>query len=151
MDSKLITVQRNRKLGKTKIPRLNSDEANALINRSSLNQLTAFQQVRTPTHYLQSTTLTTTSGLGSNYTSYTDPIDSSLNSLVSDNKKGKFNANAPGTSSSFLESDMALTDEYLYVPEGEHPRFMSPQKMNQNYESACYGGEFDWLVNFNRI
>jgi hypothetical protein len=80
--------------------------------------------------------LTTTSGLGSNYTSYTtDPIDSSLNSL----EKKNFNPAAPGTSSSFLESDLPTTDEYLYVPEGEHPRFMSPQRMNQNY----YVGELE--------
>ncbi|CRK92531.1 CLUMA_CG006068, isoform A [Clunio marinus] len=106
--------------------------------RSSLNQLSAFQQARTP-HYLQSTTLTTTSGLGSNYTSYTtDPIDSSLSSLMSDNRKAKF---TPGTSSSFLESDLpTTTDEYLFIPEGENqPRFISPQKMNQHYETTGYG------------
>jgi hypothetical protein len=87
--------------------------------------------------------LTTTSGLGSNYTSYTtDPIDASLNSLISDNKKGNFNSTAPGAPSLFLESDIAHTDEYLYVPEVEMPRFMTPQKVNQNYEQPCYGGEF---------
>jgi hypothetical protein len=63
-----------------------------------------------------------------------DPIDSSLNSL----DKKNFNPVAPGTSSTFLENDIANTDEYLYVPEGEHPRFMSPQRMNQNF----YGGKF---------
>ena len=103
-------------------------------NRSSLNQLPAFQPARTPSHYLQSTTLTTTSGLGSNYTSYTtDRIDSSMNSL----DKKSFHPTAPGTSSSFLESDIAITDEYLYVPEGEQ-RFISPQRVNQNF----YGGKF---------
>lgn len=114
--------------------------------RTSLNQLTAFQQQsRTPSHYLQSTTLTATSGLGSNYTSYTtDPmIDFSMGSLA--DKRAKFHQANAGTSSSFLESDLPTTDEYLYVPEGEHPRFMSPHRMNQNYESN-YGGELD-LIN----
>jgi hypothetical protein len=117
------------------------------VIRSSLN-LSAFQPARTPSHnYLQSTTLTTTSGLGSNYTSYTtDPIDSSLNSLASDNKKENFNPVA--IPSSFLESDIANNDEYLYVPEGEHPRFISPQKMNLQYEPTCYAGEFGWEKSF---
>lgn len=138
-------ARRSRKFGKSSLghEKVKQDRTNQLCSlRSSLNQLTAFQQARTPNHYLQSTTLTTTSGLGSNYTSYTtDQNDSSLSSLMSDNRKPKFNPAAAGTSSSFLESDLAPTDEYLYVPEGEHPRFMSPQKMNQIYESG-YGGEF---------
>lgn len=118
--------------------------------RSSLNQLTAFQHARTPSNYLQSTTLTTTSGLGSNYTSYTtDPIDSSLGSFVDDNKKPRFIQVTAGTSSSFLESDLPTTDEYLYVPEGEHSRFMTPQKMNLQYESTCYGGESEARFNLN--
>ena len=82
---------------------------------------------------MQSTTLTTTSGLGSNFTSYTtDPMidSSSISSLVSENKllHAKMNPNV-GTSSSFLESDLA-TDEYLFIPEGENPRFLSPQAMS---------------------
>lgn len=78
---------------------------------------------------MQSTTLTTTSGLGSNFTSYTtDPIDSSMSSLVSENKlqRSKYNANI-GTSSSFLESDLQPTEEYLYIP--ENPLMMSQQKL----------------------
>jgi hypothetical protein len=82
-------------------------------------------------NYVQSTT-TTTSGLGSNYTSYTtDPLDSSsMSSLVSENKhhRAKFNQNQNlGTPSSFLESDLA-PEEFLYIPdEGGNPRFISPQ------------------------
>jgi hypothetical protein len=82
-------------------------------------------------NYIQSTT-TTTSGLGSNYTSYTtDPLDSSsMSSLVSENKhqRTKFNQNQTlGTPSSFLESDLA-PEEFLYIPdEGGNPRFISPQ------------------------
>jgi hypothetical protein len=97
----------------------------------SLNQLAGFQNSRIPNNYMQSTTLTTTSGLGSNYTSYTtDPIDSSsMSSLVSENKlqRLKMHQNV-GTSSSFLESDLT-TDEYLFIPEGENPRFISPPMM----------------------
>lgn len=121
-----------------------------LVTRSSLNQLTAFQQARPQNNYLQSTTLTTTSGLGaSNYTSYTnDPIDSSLNSLGNDNKQGNFNA-VPGASSSFMESDSALTDEYLYVREGEHPRFMSPQKIK--FEPAGYNGRILTVVTWPQV
>ena len=79
---------------------------------------------------MQSTTLTTTSGLGSNFTSteYTpDPIDSSsMSSLVSENKlqRMKYNPNM-GTSSSFLESDLQPTEEYLYIPENP---LISPQQ-----------------------
>lgn len=118
-----------------------------------MNQLPAFQQqpqVRTPSHYLQSTTLTTTSGLGSNYTSYTtDPIDLSLNSLLSDNRKAKFNPAAPGASSSFIESDMNTTDEYLYAPEGEHGRFMTPQRVNPQYDQGFYGGKLITVCSFH--
>lgn len=81
---------------------------------------------------MQSTTLTTTSGLGSNFTSYTtDPMidSSSMSSLVSENKLQRAKMNPVGTSSSFLDSDLT-TDEYLFIPEGEHPRFLSPQAMS---------------------
>ena len=125
--------QQSRKSGKTGKKLAIKINSNLSLIRSSLNQLTAFQQVRTPSHYLQSTTLTTTSGLGSNYTSYT--TDPSLSSL--ENRKAKFNPAAPGTSSSFLESDLPNTDEYLYVPDEENPRFMSPHMMNQ----TSYGGK----------
>lgn len=85
---------------------------------------------------MQSTTLTTTSGLGSNFTSYTtDPIDLSISSLASENKiqnNSTYNANI-GTSSSFPESDLQPTEEYLYIP--ENPVLMSPQKFFMtNYE-----------------
>lgn len=66
-----------------------------------------------------------------------------MNSLISDKKKRKFISVAPGTSSSFLESGLDTNDEYLYVPEGEHARFVSPQKMTKKYESTRYDGEFE--------
>lgn len=79
-------------------------------------------------NFMQSTTLTTTSGLGSHFTSYTtDPIDSSMSSLASENKvqRSKYNANI-ATSSSFLEGDLQPTEEYLYLP--ENSLVMSPQR-----------------------
>lgn len=116
-------------------------------NRSSLNQLTTFQNnTRTPSHnYLQSTITNTTSGLGSNYTSYTtDPIHSSLSSLVSDvnskHPKSKFNLEASNT---FVEDDVTETndiieDNNLYVPEIDDRSYVSPLK-TQNYD--LYGGK----------
>ena len=93
--------------------------------RVSLNQLAGFQNNRIPNNYMQSTTLTTTSGLGSNFTSYTtDPIDSSSMSSLVNSKM-----HPVGTSSSFLESDL-IADEYLFIPEGENPRFISPPMMS---------------------
>jgi hypothetical protein len=96
--------------------------------RSSLNQLPGFQNNRNQNHHMQSTT---TSGLGSNFTSYTtERIDSSsMSSLFSENKlhRSKFQSNV-ATSSSFLESDFTA-DEYLFIPESENPRFLSPQKI----------------------
>lgn len=65
-------------------------------------------------------------------------------SLISDNKKEKFISAAPETSSLYLESDLAPNDDYLYVPEGEHARFMSPQKMNQKLEATRYDGKFEF-------
>lgn len=75
----------------------------------------------------------TSSGLGSNFTSYTtDPIDSSsISSLVSENKLQCSKANPHiGTPSSFLESDLA-PDEYLFIPEeeGERPQLISSQRI----------------------
>lgn len=64
-----------------------------------------------------------------------------MNSLICDIKKTKYISAAPGASSSFIESDLATNDDYLYVPEGEHARFMSPQKMNLKYETTRYDGE----------
>lgn len=54
---------------------------------------------------------------------------------------------AAGTSSSFLESDLNMTDEYLYVPDDDDDndvdqlQFMSVVKMIPNYEQNCYGGK----------
>ncbi|CAG9806107.1 unnamed protein product [Chironomus riparius] len=101
--------------------------------RVSLNQLAGFQNSRIPNNYMQSTTLTTTSGLGSNFTSYTtDPIDSSSMSSLANSK---MHPNV-GTSSSFIESDL-IADEYLFIPEGENPRFISPPMMS-SLESDYY-------------
>lgn len=108
--------------------------------------MAGFQRERLANNYMQSTTLTTTSGLGSNFTSYTtDPIDSSsMSSLVSENKlqRIKMNANI-GTPSSFLESDLA-PDEYLFIPEGENPRFLSPQKALES--GNCWYFNFFYIV-----
>lgn len=111
-------------------------------NRASLNQLAGFQQQSNNirNNFMQSTTLTTTSGLGSNFTSYTtDPIDSSISSLVSENKlqRSKYNANI-GTPSSFLESDLQPTEEYLYIP--ENPLMLSPQKFFMTSYDECDAG-----------
>lgn len=117
--------------------------------RASLNQIAGFyqhQQQQQPymrNNYMQSTTLTTTSGLGSNFTSYTtDPIDSSsMSSLASENKlqRSKINPNI-GTSSSFLESDLA-PDEYLFIPqEGERPQLISPRRIAMAEYEYDYGG-----------
>jgi hypothetical protein len=132
------TKQRNRSVREQTISKLiNTIHFFSSPHRASLNQFAGFQNSRVANNFMQSTTLTTTSGLGSNFTSYTtDPIDSSsMSSLVSENKmqRLKMNANV-GTSSSFLESDMN-TDEYIFIPEGENPRFLSPQKMSC-YESG---------------
>lgn len=116
------------------------------MHRSSLNQLSVFQQQqhnRAPNNHLQSTTLTTTSGLGSNFTSYTtDPIDSSLGSSNNsenqhhNRKNGRENAMGAGNSSSFLESDIGTTDEYLFIPDGDHANMMPRQRMIMNYEGG---------------
>lgn len=121
-------------------------------NRSSLNQLTTFQNnTRTPSHhYLQSTITNTTSGLGSNYTSYTtDPIHSSLSSLVSDvnskHPKSKFILEPSNT---FVEDDVTETndlndDNNLYVPEMVNRNYVSPMKA-QNYD--FYNGKLSLNV-----
>lgn len=115
--------------------------------RSSLNQLPVFQQQqnRAQNNQLQSTTLTTTSGLGSNFTSYTtDPIDSSLGSSnnsdhqLHNRKNDRENAMGAGNSSSFLESDLGTTEEYpMFIPDEEHANMNIQQRMMMNYE----GGE----------
>lgn len=120
-------------------------------NRSSLNQLTTFQNnTRTPSHhYLQSTITNTTSGLGSNYTSYTtDPIHSSLSSLVSDvnskHPKSKFILEPSNT---FVEDDVTETNDVndMYVPEMDNRNYVSPMKA-QNYD--FYNGKLSWHVDY---
>lgn len=86
----------------------------------------------------------TSSGLGSNYTSYTtDPIDSSsISSLASENKLqcAKINRHI-GTSSSFLESDLP-PDDYLYIPqeEGQRPQLISSQRIAMSEFDYDRGG-----------
>lgn len=103
------------------------------------------QQNRAQNH-LQSTTLTTTSGLGSNFTSYTtDPIDSSLGSSNNSDHHhhhNRKNGRGAGTSTSFIESDIGTNDEYLFMPDSDHANLMSPhqqQRMMMNFD----GGESD--------
>lgn len=96
-------------------------------------------------NYMQSTS----SGLGSNYTSYTtDPIDSSsISSLTSEHKLqcAKVNTHI-GTSSSFLESDLA-PDEYLYIQgEGHRPQLVSSQRIAMSEFEYDRGGKKFYLA-----
>lgn len=91
--------------------------------------------------------------MGSNYTSYTtDPIHSSLSSLVSDvnskHPKSKFILEASNT---FVEDDVTETndlneDNNLYVPEMNNRNYVSPMKA-QNYD--FYGGKLSRNVGYH--
>lgn len=126
------------------------------LTRSSLHQMPEFhqQQQNRAQNHLQSTTLTTTSGLGSNFTSYTtDPIDSSLGSSNNSDHNHHHHGNrkngcGAGTSTSFIESDIGTNDEYLFIPEAEHDDLMIPQQQQQQMMMNFDGGEMreDWTL-----
>lgn len=104
---------------------------------SSITQLTPNSRPRlmdSPQHYLQST-VTTTSGLGSNYTSHntTEPTNSSISSLVSE--INRIPSKAKITASRFSECDEE-SDGNLYI-QGENLNYPS-----RNLDISLFGVYF---------
>lgn len=96
-----------------------------------------------PQHYLQST-VTTTSGLGSNYTSHntTEPTNSSLsNSLVSE--INRIPSKAKMGASRFSECEEESDSNNLYI-QGDHLNYPG-QGFSQNLDASVFG-EYDFSI-----